>query len=338
MSRCAKRGETAGRPQHTTGVSGWIPILLAGLIILLLPSAPAYSSILIDRVVAVVDRDVITWSELYKAMEFELAGKLAGLTPEEKRSRLKRYEKDFLRMLIDMKIQLNEARRLNIGVSKEDVERAVNRIRIKYGLSEEAFLEALKKEGFTLQEYKKKVSEQIILSKLVNLEVRSKLMVTEKEIDDYIAANGEGIDTSEGYRVRHIFFPAATPAEKKAAEEKAAEAMKLLNSGAPFEDAARRFSEGSDASNGGDLGLIRKKDLAPEFIEVIEGLKVGEYSKPFWSGRGLHIIKLEGRTLPESDEELRKKVRGILIEEKLRKSLNDYIRSLRSKVFIEVKL
>ncbi|NOZ25451.1 MAG: hypothetical protein GXO94_05100 [Nitrospirae bacterium] len=323
-----------------TGISVTIRLFafVAGLTILLISSVPASSSILLDRVVAVVGRDVITWSELYKAMEFELGGKLAGLSPEEKKEQLKKYEKDFLRMLIDMKIQLNEARRLNIGVSKEDVESAIGRIRQKYGLSETAFLKALKKEGFSLEEYKKKVSEQITLSKLVNLEIRSKILVTEKEIDDYIEANSDSIDLSEGYRVRHIFFPVGTPEEKAAAERKADEVMKLLESGDPFEDLARRFSEGSDASSGGDLGVIKKNDLAPEFLKVIEGLKVGEHSTPFWSGRGLHIIKLEGVYRPDDEAALRKKVREILIEKKLRDALNDYIRSLRSKVFIEVKL
>ena len=77
--------------------------LITGLIILMLFAASASASILLDRVVAVVDRDVITWSELYKTMEFELSGKLAGLSPEEKKEQLKRYEKDFLDMLIDTK-------------------------------------------------------------------------------------------------------------------------------------------------------------------------------------------------------------------------------------------
>lgn len=312
--------------------------LITGLIILMLFAASASASILLDRVVAVVDRDVITWSELYKTMEFELSGKLAGLSPEEKKEQLKRYEKDFLDMLIDTKIQLNEARRLNIGVSEEDINSAINRIRQKYGLSEKEFLEALRNEGFTLQEYKKKVTEQITLSKLVNIEIRSKIIVTEGEIEEYIKTNGDNLDLSEGYRIRHIFFPAKTDEEKADAREKATEVMKLLDSGESFESVVKKFSEGSDASKGGDLGFIKKKDLAREFLQIIEGMDVGEYSKPFWSGKGFHVIMLEGKRLPDSEAALKKKVREILIEKKLRKSLKDYLRSLRSRVFIEVKL
>ncbi len=312
--------------------------LITGLTILMLFAASASASILLDRVVAVVDRDVITWSELYKTMEFELADKLAGLSPKEKKKRLKMYEKDFLEMLIDTKIQLNEAKRLNIGVSDKDLTSAINRIQLKYGLSKKEFLEALQKEGFTLQEYKKKVAEQIILSKLVNLEIRSKIIVTEGEIEEYIKTNGDSIDLSEGYRLRHIFFPAGTDEEKADARRKATKVMKLLDSGESFESVVRKFSEGSDASEGGDLGFIKKPDLAPEFLKVIEGLKVGEYSKPFWSGKGFHIIMLEGKSLPGSEASLKKKVRRILIQEKLKKSLKNYLRSLRSKVFIEVKL
>ncbi|GMT47027.1 MAG: peptidylprolyl isomerase [bacterium] len=314
------------------------PVLITGLTILMLFAASASASILLDRVVAVVDRDVITWSELYKAMEFELSDKLAGLSPKEKKEQLKRYEKDFLNMLIDTKIELNEAKRLNIGVSKKDLTSAINRIRLKYGLSEKEFLEALRKEGFTPQEYKKKVTEQIILSKLVNLEVRSKIIVTEGEIEKYIKTNGNNFDLSEGYRLRHIFFPVGTDKEKSEAREKATKVIKLLDSGESFESVARKFSEGSDASKGGDLGFIKKTDLAPEFLKVVEGLKVGEYSKPFWSGKGFHVIMLEGKRLPDSKAVLKRKVRRILIQEKLKKSLKNYLRSLRSRVFIEVKL
>jgi len=312
--------------------------LITGLAVLMLFAASASASILLDRVVAVVDRDVITWSELYRTMEFELSGKLAGLSPEEKKEQLKRYEKDFLDMLIDTKIQLNEARRLNIGVSEEDINSAINRIRQKYGLSEKEFLEALRNEGFTLQEYKKKVTEQITLSKLVNIEIRSKIIVTEGEIENYIKTNGDSFDLSESYRIRHIIFPAGTDEEKAEARRKATEVIKLLDSGESFESVVRKFSEGSDASKGGDLGFIKKKDLAKEFLQVIEGMKVGEYSKPFWSGKGFHVIMLEGKSLPDSEAALKKKVREILIEKKLRKSLKDYLRSLRSRVFIEVKL
>ncbi|MEC4685900.1 MAG: peptidylprolyl isomerase [Nitrospirota bacterium] len=312
--------------------------LITGLTILMLFTASASASILLDRVVAVVDRDVITWSELYKAMEFELSGKLAGLSPEEKEEQLKRYEKDFLDMLIDTKIQLNEASRLNIGVSEKDINSAINRIRQKYGLSEKEFLKALKNEGFTLQEYKKKVTEQITLSKLVNIEIRSKIIVTEGEIEEYIKTSGDSFDLSESYRIRHIIFPAGTNEEKADARKKATEVIKLLDSGESFESVVRKFSEGSDASKGGDLGFIKKKDLAKEFLQVIEGMKVGEYSQPFWSGKGFHVIMLEGKSLPDSQAALRKKVREILIEKKLRKSLKEYLRSLRSRVFIEVKL
>ena len=312
--------------------------LITGLAILMLLAASASASILLDRVVAVVGRDVITWSELYKAMEFELSSKLAGLSPEEKKEQLKRYEKDFLDMLIDTKIQLNEARRLNIGVSEEDINSAINRIRQKYGLSEKEFLEALRNEGLTLQEYKKKVTEQITLSKLVNIEIRSKIIVTEDEIENYIKTNGDSFDLSESYRIRHIIFPAGTDEEKADARKKATEVIKLLDSGESFESVVRKFSEGSDASKGGDLGFIKKKDLAKEFLQVIEGMKVGEYSKPFWSGKGFHVIMLEGKSLPNSEAAMKKKVRELLIEKKLRKSLKDYLRSLRSRVFIEVKL
>ncbi len=319
------------------GMTGILRLATA-LTALIVFTVPAPAAILLDRIVAVVDKEAITWSELYREMDFELSDRLSGLSPEQRREELKRHERDFLEMLIERKLQLREARRLNIGVSEEEVKTAVNRIRMKYGLSEEEFLDALAKEGFTLEDYKKKVSEQIVLSKLVNLEVRSKVTVTEAEIDDYIEAESGRLDTPEGYRLRQILFPAVTEQEKERAEEKAAVVMKLLEAGEPFGAVASRFSEGPYASSGGDLGFIRKKDIAREFLDVLEGLEAGEYSEPFWSDSGLHIILLEEKRLAPPPGTLREKARRVLMEEKMRKALKGYLQGLKSKASIEVKL
>ncbi len=312
--------------------------LPAALTTLLFLATAAAAGILLDRIVAVVDEDVITWSELYKTMEFELSDRLAGLSPEDKRRRLKGLEREYLERLIDLKVQLHEARRLQIGATEEEVDYALAQIRRKHGLTEETFLEALRKEGLALEEYREMIAEQIIISKLVDLEVRSKLILPEEEIERYARQKGEELDLSEGYRIRQIFFPAATPRERKEAEEKAREVIELLKSGEPFESLARRYSKGPNASNGGDLGFIRKKDLAGEFLALVEEMEVGEYRGPFQTDKGIHIIKLEGRSGTGPEVSAKERAGRLLLKEKFREALNDWLRSLRSRAHIEIKL
>jgi len=308
------------------------------MLFLFLSIAPdiAHSGVLLDRVVAIVGKDVITWSELYENMEFELADKLRGLTNDEKRRILKKYEKDYLERIIDLRLQLHEARKKNIGVTESELNDAISQIRKKFGLNEDAFKKALKKEGFSYDEYKKKVKEQIIVSKLINSEVRNKIVVTKEEISRYIRNNKNKLSSGEEYRIRQIFFRTTGKEDKASAAKKAEKVMELLNKGEPFDSLAVKYSEGPNAGRGGELGYIKKKDLATPFLEAIDNLEIGHYSKPFRTERGLHIIYLEDKLNPETSRKDR--IRAKLVEEKFRKRLKEWTRSLRSREFIEVKL
>ena len=306
---------------------------------LLLPSAspiPAGAGILLDRVVAIVHRDVITWSELYKSMEFDYYGQLSTLSPEEQRKMLARNERSYLDRLIDMKLQLNEARRLNIGVSLAEVDAGVMQIRQSYGLSEEMFLAALKKQGFTIDEYRRKLSEQIVLNKLINFEIRAKIIVSEGEIERHIREKDFKVEVVEGARIRQILLKPAGAEGRESVEERAKGLLDILAGGESFKDVAMKHSDGPFASSGGDLGFIRRDDLPELFLSVVDVLSDGEYSDPFWSEKGLHIIYLEEKVVPEVV--VKESVRQFLAKKKFEEKLKDWMRSLRSDTYIKVNL
>jgi peptidyl-prolyl cis-trans isomerase SurA len=316
-------------------MSGFTKIL--SVFVLLFLSFPSVSpGVLLDRIVALVDREIITWSELYRSMEFELSDRIAGLSPAKRRSLFAKHEREYLNRLIDTKLQLNEARRLNIHATGKEVDSSIRKIRENFKMSEQMFIEALRNQGFTFEEYREKIAEQIIISKLVNMKIRGKIIVTEEDIDRYIKENNYKPDISEGYRIRQIFLKAKTPDERKKAEIKAKEIIDLLDKGESFGDIARRYSDGQNAARGGDLGVIKKKDLAENFLSIIDRLQEGQHSKPFWSDRGLHILYLEEKIDPETA--IRDRVHQIILEQKFKSSLRNLLRSLRSNAFIEIKL
>ena len=308
------------------------------VVFFVLPAAPQ-ASILLDRVVAVVNKEVITWSDLYKAMEYEAATQIKNLSEEERKKLFKENEASFLETLIDMRLQLQEARNLGIDVPKNDITETIDNIQKKYSMSPADFVESLKKEGLTIEEYKKRLSEQILINKVVTYQIRNKIVVSDSEVSRYVGANKETFSGSETYKLRQIFFKKPEGnIDKKTAEDKAAEIIKRLKDGEDFSALARVYSEDSSARSGGDLGLVNKDLLAKEFIEVLSGMNVGDYSMPFWTGKGLHIIKLDEKISAQNADKLKEDIRKQLAEEQFSERYKSWIKGLREKAYIEIRL
>lgn len=297
------------------------------------------SPVLLDRVVAVVNKEVITWSELYKVMEFEATEQVKNLGDEEKAKIFKENEPLFLETLIDMKLQLQEARNLGIGISREEVDEAIENIKKKYSMTDEDFVTSVKKEGFTLEEYKKRLAEQILINKVVQYQIRNKIVISDTEVKEYINANKDLFSGGEKFRIRQIFFKRPdTDIEIKSLEEKAKVIIQRLKAGENFSELARIYSEDPSGKFGGEIGLIEKSNLAIEFADALSKMKVGDYSMPFWTEKGLHIIKLEEKISAQNIEDLKEDVRKKLADIKFIESYKSWIKGLREKAFIEIRL
>lgn len=288
---------------------------------------------LLDRVVAVVDKEVITWSELYRSMEFETGLNLKNVNEADRRRFFKENEATFLEMLIDRRLQLQAAKRLDISASNEEIKEAVEGIKKKYNLSDKDFDESLKAEGMSLDEYKKRLSEQIVLSKVVNQQVRSKIIVTEDEINDYLLKN-----KGSAYRIRQILIKKTKDRDRDSMIAKAQEAIARIKAGEDFSSVAFSLSEDPSSKTGGDLGIVKKELLSKEFLDVISKMKVGDISEPFFTDKGLHIIKLDESLEQKSQEEMKEMARKKVFEIKFNDAYRIWIRSLREKAFIEVRL
>lgn len=297
------------------------------------------AAILLDRVVAVVNQEVITWSDLYKAMEFEASDKMRGLKDEEKRKIFKENEGIFLESLIDMKLQLQAAKQLGIDATTDDVNSTIADIRKKYSLDEPALIESLKKEGFTFDEYKKKIAEQIILSRVVSQQIKSRIVVSETDVQKQMGEDKNILAEGEAYRLRQIFFKRPDSSnDRKAVEGKADAVLKQLKAGEDFSALAQKYSEDPSRKAGGDLGFVKKRYMAKEFIDVISRMKAGEVSQPFWTDRGLHIVRLEEKSEKHSEAELKESIRNKLIEKYSSEKYKSWLRGLRENAYIEIRL
>jgi peptidyl-prolyl cis-trans isomerase SurA len=298
-------------------------IALVSLVVLASAAGAAFGGVMLDKVVAVVNNEAVTWSELYRAMEFELSGQMQAMSDEQKRAVFKAREASILEDMINKTLQLQEADRLGITASDEDVDGAIQGIRKKYSLDDAALRAALKAEGFTLEQYREKLREQLAIGRLVDREVRNKIIITDDDVKEYTSQNGDFL------RLRQIFLKAPDgEAGEEALSKKLSEVLGKLEAGEDFSAVASEYSEGPAAGNGGDLGYLRKGQLAPEFLDALKQMKPGDVSAPFRSDRGVHIIKLEKN----------RDVRETIMEKRFEAAYRSWLKGLREKSFIDVRL
>lgn len=309
------------------------------LFILLSATGVSNAAVLLDKIVAVVNQEVITWSELYRNMESDASPQLKALKEDERVRVFKSNEASYLETLINVRLQVQEARSIGMSVSDDEVKEAIENIKKKYAMSDDDFRASLKKEGLIYDDYRKKLQEQILISKIVNHQVKGKVIATDAEISSFIDGNKDFKFGGEGYRLSQIFFKMPkTAGDRKTVEEKAALVMSKLKEGEPFRDLAIKYSEEPMGSTGGDLGLISKDQLMKEFAEALAELKQDEVSRPFWTERGLHIIRLTEKIAPKDQTQIRDEAQKEVSNRIFMDKYNKWIKALREKAFIEIRL
>ncbi len=315
-------------------------ILLFTLLSVQMPGLhKAYGVALLDRVVATVNDEVITWSELINMVKLEGKNYLDNVSGEEKNKRIRELEKPFLNKLIEMKLELQEARKMGLTVGDSEIDSAIDEIRKKFNLTDKALMDSLKAEGMTFQDYRTRLREQILISKVVNYAIKSRIVITDREIREYYDANKERFTGKEKLRIRQIFFAAPEDDSQKAAiEARARDVMQRIKKGEDFARLAIQFSEGPSRQFGGDLGYVSRGSALREIEDVAFALKIGEVSKPFWSPAGLHIIKLEDRIEAGGIEKAREKIKDILFKKVFESKYHEWSTGLREKAYVEIKL
>jgi len=293
----------------------------------------------LDRIVAVVNGEVITWSELRDRINIEGPQYLRGLEGQEREERIESLEVPFLNRLIEMKIIEQRAREMGIDVSDEEIGRAIQDIRAKLGMNEEAFLESLRAENMTPGEYRDMLKQQILIQKAINMSVKQRIVISEEDIDAYIQDHASDFPSGQRWRIRQIFFKAPVSKEdRKSIEQKADEIYRRLRDGADFATLAREYSQGPERDTGGDLGYIDPQGLMSSVRDTAAALGEGEVSRPFWSEAGLHIIKIEDKIDVHQLPEMREKIREMLFKEAFEKKLHQWVSGLKRQADIEIKL
>lgn len=306
-------------------------------------SAAAAERLVIDKVAAVVNEDVITLSEVQKEGRPLIQRIRQELSEDVWASQMQITQRQILDALILRRLQLQEAKREGVVVDRTQVTATVNRIKVENGFTSDVELaDALAQENITLDEFKTKVWEQMVVEHLLSVKVRTSVVLSEEEIAQYYQGHRAEYEQFPSVRIRHILvgLPVSpSPQDLERASARANEAWEALHKGADFAEVAARYSDGAVARQGGDLGVIRQGELDPALESVAFSLAPGKYSDIIRTKAGFNIIKVEERTAGDIPiAEVRSQMRERLFAEKVRQRMDEYFNELKEKAYIEIRL
>ena len=297
---------------------------------------------IVDRIVAVVNDDIITLFELNRAIKpYEDKIHALGYSEEKERRMLFKVREGVLNQLIDKKIEDQQIKRSNIKISEEQIDQTIERIKEKNFFSDEDLRLALAKDGLTMEAYRNKIKEEILRTRLISLEVKSKIVITEEDIAAYYEKHLDMYGGKQKYHLRNILIIIPTFAdenEKLEIRAKIDEILNELNAGESFETMARDYSESSTAPEGGDLGLFELESLSPQLQKTIKRMKPGEFTPVLETDQGYQIFFLQEilKTPGKSLEDVSPEIQRILFEENADKKYQEWIEGLRKQSAIKI--
>ncbi|QEY16617.1 molecular chaperone SurA [Cellvibrio sp. KY-GH-1] len=271
--------------------SAWA-MFMSGLMLLGSQACLAQSNaVSLDRVVAIVDKDVVLESELNDRKQSvldRLRGQYQQLPPDEV------LNKQILEQLIVERIELGLAERYEIKVDEAEIDQAVGRVLQKNQITLAQLEADLQRQGLNLAGLRKQMRNELTISHLQQGVVNSRIKITEQDINNFLASSDGKYATSPDFHIGHILIAVSSSADADAvaeAEKKANEIYQKLQSGSDFSQMAISFSNDQAALQGGDIGWRKLAQLPELFGNQMANLAVGQVSKPFRSGAGFHILK-----------------------------------------------
>jgi len=253
------------------------------------------ADVLLDSIVAVVNEGVVLASELNTEVAFlKLQARSNGQSLPDDAV----FDKRVLERLINQEIQRQHATRLGLSVDAASVNQAIEQVAQGNNMNTQQFRQTITSQGLDYNHYRKSIEHELLLSRLVQRDVQSRIRISKQEIDDFVLASKNG-GQQERYRVQHILLavaPSAPQADVSQVESRARTLLRNLRGGDDFASAAAANSDGARALEGGDLGWRVLQEM-PDFLsQAIVEMSVGDISEPLRSQNGFHIVKLADKS------------------------------------------
>jgi parvulin-like peptidyl-prolyl isomerase len=296
--------------------SKYVMRLLGWLFLLSLIFFPTSSIGYTDRIVAVVNKEVITWFDLQNEIQDEYSRLKAKYRGEELERRYTQKQREVLNALIVEHLQLQEAKAKGISVTQEEIDAALRRTPLAPSQTEEEF------------------GKSLLLKKLFDFEVRRNVVVEEEELQRYYEANPNIFRTPPQYRLKQIFLGAQDEIARLRVKTKAQVIYADWNSETPMEDLAARH--GQIVS---ELGWVEEKDLVAPLAQALKELTPGTLSSPIDTQVGVHLLIVEEVKEPQPYpfEEVERVIHAQLLKQRSEEAYNEWMNRLKQQAFIDVK-
>ena len=268
----------------------------------------------LDRIIAVVDEDIVMQSELDEQAD-RVRSALRQQGTEMPPTTV--LERQVLERLVLEKIQIQVAGQAGIKVTDKELTKAITDIAKRNKLELPQFEKIIESEGIPFARFREQIGQQIVIAKLHHEEVENRVKVSDQEIENFLRNQSSGSENELEYRLSHILISIPTGAsetELKAVRDKADDALRRIDAGEDFGDIALSVSDGQQALERGDLGWRKGAEIPSLFADAVSAMKLGENSGIITSPSGYHIVKLVDKRSGEKIMVEQHKVRHILIK------------------------
>lgn len=292
----------------------------------------------IDRIVAVVNDDVITQSELQESMLPFIADYKIRYEEEELEGKIDEVRQDALNRLIEEKLILQEAKKREIAVEDSDIEERLDSVKERFN-SEEEFNEAIADSGITMARLKEKYKDQIMMRNLVRGLINTNVNISPTQIVAYYNGNIKDFSVPKMARFKVLLIKCLPDSSMNETEKIVLQILDKIKDGQDFDLLVKQFSQGPNIDKGGDMGYMPAGGIIKELDDQIELLNAGDTSGMIKTSTGFYIIKVndkkEAGTLPIYEVEEMIKERLYQRESEL--TLREFIGNLKEDAYITVK-
>ncbi len=293
----------------------------------------------VDRIVAVVNDEVITLSELdqlFAPVRQEI--EKSGYPKDAEEKMLYTVREDILNKMVENRLADQEITRLGIQVGEDQVDAAIESMKSTQRFTDDDLRKLLKAEGLTMEQYRKSVRDQLLRSRLVSRQVSSKIVVTEEDVKAYYDKHLPEFGGKREVHLRQILrrLPEeATPSDRTRIQRNLEEGRKLLVEGRPFEEVE---STHSDIPGRGDPGFSGVEQLDPELAKALDGMKPGDFSPVLETQNGFLVFELleENNTPAAPLEEVRGKIEQKLYNQVVDEKYEKWMAGMKSSAYVKI--
>jgi peptidyl-prolyl cis-trans isomerase SurA len=285
----------------------------------------------VDRIIAIINDDIITLKDVERYVHVEKQGKYTSINEYLRNLELKEKIDIFIN---DMLIK-QQARKLKIDISDREIEGIIENIKKQNLITETELREQLKKENITYKDFRDGIKMNILRSRVLARVISPEVKITDNDLKEYYDKH-LGEYREEEYSLKQIFVSG----QRQDGAQRAMAAYKLLSEGKPFEEVAAEWSDDPSAKTGADIGYVKKEDLMPQLKQSLSQITPGSYTQVIQTPYGFHILKLidvkKSDTLPF--DAVKDTIREKVVLDESEKRYKEYIDKLRKSSYIEVKI